>query len=67
MDISSPAIWLAGKPRTIEPWCVTVKKKKEKKADALSISASNTHAHMHTHTMQDTDLTHIRHTQVAHK
>lgn len=26
MNISSPDIWLAGKPRTIEPWCVTGKK-----------------------------------------
>lgn len=63
MNISTPDIWLAGKPRTIEPWCVTVaKKKKEKKKHWVFLHPTlrDTRAHTHTHAQQGTDLTHIR-------
>lgn len=70
MNISTPDIWLAGKPRTIEPWCVTVAKKKRKKK-ALSISAPNTErytrTHAHARTARHWFDPHTPNTQVAHK
>lgn len=50
MNISTPDIWLAGKPRTIEPWCVTVAKKKKKRKSTEYFCTQHWEIHAHTRT-----------------